>query len=196
MREGLGVWDEMSGPTVVDMHSWGMMTDEASAIEGPVVFAVDAAPDRSTAVIAVAGFRPDGMPHIELVRYGRSMGWVLPELVRLSQGHVVLDGKSAAKSLIPGLEDAGITPLVTSADDMAVACGWFVDGVADRSFRHLGDLELEKAIRSAGIRKLGDAFGFDRRKGDIAPLMAAVLALYGLRMVPQTQEVAPWVVYA
>jgi hypothetical protein len=47
--------------------------------------------------------------------------------------------------------------------------------------RHVNDAALNQAVRNAGTRPVGDAWAWARRGsgGDISPLVAATLALWG-----------------
>jgi hypothetical protein len=190
-RERLSVWPERSASVVIDPNAWKNRADPTSKPVGPVVFAVDTSQDRMTTVIAVAGRRSDGNTHVELVKYGAGSAWVLDELIRLSQAWdaaVVVDGISPAASLIPGLKEAGLDPVVTNASDMARACGLFHDGVVEGELFHLGDPELTKALMAAGRRPLAGGWAWNRKSGDIAPLVAATLASYGVLLLPDDEE--------
>jgi hypothetical protein len=137
------------------------------------------------AAIAVAGRRADGLLHGELVRYGKGSAWVQDELVRLSERHnstVVIDGVSPAASMIPSLQDAGVTLNLTTSSDMARACGAFYDAVTESQFFHLGDPLIEVALLAAGKRPLAGGWAWDRRRGDISPLVAVTLAAYGVSL--------------
>lgn len=195
-RERLGVWDdELSGATVVDLDLWQALTDRLSQIEGAPVFAVDAAPDRSSAAIAVAGRRADGLEHVEIVESAERFrpGVVTDKLVELcNKWHagVILDASGPAGALIAGLDAAGVDVRAISAREMTQACGAFVDAVNERRVRHLGQPWLNQAVAGARKRALGDAFAWARRdiNVDIAPLVAATLARYAVISKPDAKK--------
>lgn len=190
-QERLSVWPEHSATAIIDPKSWREQTDSESVIAGPVVFAVDTSQDRSTTVIAAAGRRSDGHTHVELVKYGHGTGWVLDELIRLTQawgGGVVVDGISPAASLVPALKEAGLDPTVTNASDMARACGSFYDAVTEDTLFHLDDPVLAKALVAAGKRPLAGGWAWNRKSGDIAPLVAVTLAAYGVLLQPEDDD--------
>jgi hypothetical protein len=189
-REGRGIWDAEDNGTAIPIGAWQGQTDAASEIVGPVVFSVETAQDRKTSVIAAGGRRADGWTHVELVRHGTGTSWVLDELMRLTQAHggsVVIDGISPAASLVPALKDAGLDPTVTNAPDMARACGSIHDAVVDGQLFHLGDDLVESALLSAGTRPLSGGWAWDRKSGDISPIVAVTLAAYGVLLLPEPE---------
>lgn len=186
-QERLSVWPDLTSSSVIDLGLWRGQADNGSEIVGPVVFSVDTAQDRSTTVVAAAGRRADGNAHVELVRYGQGTGWALDELVRLTQtwgGTVVVDGLSPAASLVPALKEIGLEPIVTNASDMARACGNVYDGITEQTLFHLGDPILERALLAASKRPLAGAWAWNRKSGDISPIVAATLAAYGVLLLP------------
>lgn len=199
-REVLGVWPRPASDYggVIPVDLWTSLADSESAVDGAVVFAVDATPERSAGAIAVAGRRADGLLHAEVVADRPGTGWMLRRLVELHQTWhprgVVLDPTSAAGSLIPGLQDAGIEPQLVSGREMAQACGAFYDLVVEaRGVRHLGQPQLAAALSGAKKRDLGDAWGWHRKDStvNISPLVAVTLALHGFAQ-PVEPEVQPW----
>jgi hypothetical protein len=104
----------------------------------------------------------------------------------------VCDGASPAASLLHEFETLGIDVDVTNAKEMAAACGMFFDAVEQGAegldqqvatgLRHIGQEELESAIRSARKRALGDGGWAWSRSGstaDITPLVSVTLAHWG-----------------
>lgn len=186
-RERLGMWAEVTSTTVLDSEVWRALTDEESAPVDPVAFAVDVAPDRSSASIAVAGDRSDGLSHVEVVQVGRGTAWVVPRLVELvarwGPMSVVVDPGSPAGSLLPALADAHVDVRLTTSRDVGQAFGMLLDAVAAGELRHLGQSQVDRAIAGAKRRPLGEAWAWDRRSHDtdLTPLVALTLALWGLR---------------
>lgn len=187
-RLGVGDWPNPDGePSVIDLERWLSLTDHASAIGDPVCFAFDVPPDRSSASIGVAGTRPDGLPHIEVIEARRGTGWVVARLAELHSAHksigLVCDGASPAASLIPELEQLKLEVTPVSAKEHAQGCGMLYDGVEQARIRHLGQTELTAAVKGATKRTLGDAWAWSRKNSgvDISPLVASTLALWGLQ---------------
>ena len=79
-----------------------------------------------------------------------------------------------------GIDEAGITVKRMDSGDYGKACGLFVDCVGEKTLRHLGQEELDAAIRGAKARPLVDRWAWSRTKStvNISPLVAATLALW------------------
>lgn len=187
-RAYLNQWPDRSAvDPVIAPAVWARLADRASQIVGPVVFAVDATPERSAAAITVAGRRADGTGHVEVVDARPGTGWVLERIVALNRSHRprawLLDPTSSAGSLLSGLQEAGIEPVLVSGREMAQACGaLYEDVVESQAFRHLDQAPLNAALAGARKRTVGDAWAWHRRDSDvdISPLVAATLAWHGL----------------
>ena len=180
-RLGIGDWPDTSagGPSVFDIAAWRELEDPASAIEGPVVLAVDVRPDRGSAAIVAAGIRADELVHLEVVDHRRGTGWIVERLAELEARHspsaVLVDGGGPGASLAA---EIGATEISTV--EYARACGLIFDLVDQGRLRHLGTRELEAAIRGASTRPLVDSWAWSRKnsKVDITPLVAATLAAW------------------
>jgi len=186
-RERLGLWFDPAAQMVIDGKKWRELADPSSKISGPVVFAVDATPERSGAAIAVAGRREDGLGHVEVIDARSGTGWVVRRLVDLVARHrpraVILERASAAGSWIPALQEAGIDPVLAGARDMAQACGALYEDVTENAaLRHLDQHPLNAALIGARKRTLADSWAWHRRDSsvDISPLVAVTLAWHGL----------------
>lgn len=198
-REALGIWSTIRGRRVIDAESWGTIADPTSMAVDRLTLAVDVAPDRSVASVALAGVRPDGLYHVELDEQRTGTGWVTPWIVRRCASNdiraVVIDGLSPASSLLEVrqngrtyLKDApkgvNIEVTTTTAREMANACGQFYDGVMDATFVHTDQMQVNVALSVAGKRPLVDAWAWNRKTAtsDITPLVAETLALWGARL--------------
>lgn len=187
-RAYLNQWpDRGAVDPVISAGQWARVRDEGSVPVDPVVFAVDATPDRSAAAIAVAGRRADGLGHVEVAESRAGTGWLLDRVcemfARNRPAALVLDPASAAGSLLPGLQDRGIDPVLVTGREMAQACGqFFEDAVENVAFRHRDQPELNRALSGAQKRRLSDAWAWDKRSSsaDISPLVAATLAWHGV----------------
>ena len=186
-RERLCWWDaDPALGGVFDVGKWEECTDPGSQLVGLPTFAVDVATDRSTAAVAAAGLRADGLQHLEVVESGRGADWVVPFLLKATAkngGGVVVDPASPAGTLVGEMERAGIRVHQTSARDYAASCGQLYDDVRDKRLRHLGQPELDAAVGGARKRDLAGGFAWDRKRlaVDIAPLVAVTLAGWGAR---------------
>ncbi|HEX8511086.1 MAG TPA: terminase family protein [Propionibacteriaceae bacterium] len=193
-RAYLNQWVPKDAPSqsVIPMEMWTDRIDTTSQIVGPVVFAVEMAPDRSRSVIAAAGRHDDGRTHVELAVYGHGTSWVLDELLTLSSAwdaQVVVDGASPAAAHIQAMIEAGLDVTVTNANAFPRACGSFYDAVVNDELVHLGDPELARVLPMAGKKTLSGGWAWDRRSGDISPLIAVTLAAYGVLLQPEAAPV-------
>lgn len=182
-RLGIGSWpstDPAFG-SVIDLTRWRSLTDSASTITGPVVFAFDVTPDRAFSSICAAGTRPDGLLHVQVMERHPGTGWIAERISELRDEHqpvaVICDANGPAASLA---ERVGNVTVLTSAE-YAAACGTFFDLVSQSQLRHLGTGELDSAIRGAAKRPLVDAWAWSRKSSavDISPLVAATMAAWG-----------------
>ena len=161
--------------------------------DSDIAFCVDVSWDRSTTYIAVAGWRPDGMPQVEVVTYRTGTDWVVdwftdhnhPE--RRRRRIVVQAKRAPASSLVDTLQEAGLDVIEWDGvsgtaelyDRVRSAVG---EGSGGPQLRHLGQPVLDTAASNAATRPVGDSWAWDRRKSqvDAAPLVAATGALWGL----------------
>lgn len=182
-RERLGMWSAAITDTVIDAETWRIVSDGASVITDPVAFAVDIAPDRGMASIAVAGARADGFYHVEIIENRRGTDWVLSYLTALvaqwGPVAVVLDGP--ASSLVPELENLEVPVRKLSPSEFGAACGLFYDSIFNMALRHPNQPLFNTAIEAARKRPIGEMWGWGRKNAtsDITPVVAATLALYG-----------------
>lgn len=152
----------------------------AATVERPaagLVFCVDVNPERTRAAVAVGS--PGGSCAIVAERAG--VGWVVDELAGIAArtgALVVLASRAPAGSLVVDLERAGVTVLPLSPADVAVACGWFFDAVTEKRVVVQRDVALDAAVAVAVKRSAGDAWVWDRRSGDVHPLVAVTLAAW------------------
>src|SRR5690349_13900638 len=115
-RLGVGEWPADSEGWAVIPEKWFKVTKdkrpEPERVQRPV-FAVDIALDRSSAAIAVAGYRgSDGRTGIQIIEHKSGTGWLL---ARIKDIHAkwkpvkwIIDKRAAAGSLITEMEKAGI----------------------------------------------------------------------------------------
>ena len=188
-REALGIWDGAASHRVIGADSWAVCAD-ANLVDsgGEIAVALDVSPDRSMATIAAASWSADGVPYLDVVETRRGEAdWGVQRFVDMCESHdvraVVVDGMSAAHSLVDPLRQKGVTVTVTTARQMAAAFGGFFDAVMDGQVKHLDQPLLNIALSVARKRRIGDSgFGWSRKDSgsDITPVTAATLALWGL----------------
>jgi hypothetical protein len=169
---------------VIDLDRWVALTDPGSGLLDPVSLAFDVAPDRSSGSIAAAGWRTDGLFHVEIVDRRRGTRWLPGRLAELVARHdvaaVVCDATGPAGSVLHQLEELEVAVETVNTREHAQACGFLMDLVEEQGLRHLGTEELLAAVKGATRRPLGDAWAWSRKNSsvDISPLVAATLALF------------------
>ena len=186
-RAHLNRWKAGRNDPVISAKQWAACVDARSTAVDPVVFSFDVTPDRSQASIGMAGVRPDGSGHIEVLESGPGTGWVSDRLrlmvARWSPAAVVCDPAGPAGSLMADVRSAGVDVVEMSTRQHALACGSFYDAVLERRLFHHDDQRLDVAVDGAQKRPLGDAWAWSRKSTevDISPLVAVTLAWGWLR---------------
>jgi hypothetical protein len=188
-RFACNLWVERSEvEAVIDAMAWQDRIDMRAQPIAPLFFSVDAAMDRSSAAIGVAGFVDDAgeVAFVDITDHAAGLGWAAERVIQLCERHgdasVVVDGGGPAASLIPRLAEFGLTVIEPSTREVAAACTGFADAIADGTLKHGASAPLTASVGGAVRRSLAQSWAFDRRKAisDPSPLMAATLALWGL----------------
>lgn len=183
-RERLGMWDTGLLGQVIPQEVWEKLSDPSSSPTGGLAFALDATPNRESASVGLAGRRPDGWIHVEVVENRPGVNWLVQRAKELQdrwQAPVFLDPAGPTGALMPALEAAGVTFVKLMASEYARACGAFYDAAMEHRLRHIDQPLLNSALGAARQRPLGDAWAWHRRDyTDISPLVSVTNALYGL----------------
>lgn len=195
--EVLCQWVTADVETYLDPAKWEKGTDARSAIAdgSRIVLGVDTTPDGDTTWIAAAGYREDGLPHVEVVARRDGMMWVpkLMDRIKAVTGasEVAIQGKGCrASDLIDPLADAGWQVDRIEGPRLGASAGQFRDRIREEKLRHLPQPAIDQAVSAAVARKLGDVDIWDRKNSmlDISGLIAETNALYGLEMFEAEQE--------
>lgn len=182
-RRAYGNLTSRTRDTLIPIDVWGAVVSEGAKPKEPLLWAVEVAPDRTTAAIAVAGANRVA----EVVEHQGGTEWVndrLAALVATHGGRVVRHRQSPAGSLaLAGVDDLG-------TDDVVGCCQRFYDAVVG----HTEDDEpaptievrhhpaLNAAVAGAVKKQVGDRWMFSRTSSaeDPSPLLAAAIALGGV----------------
>lgn len=187
-EERLGIWRIDNHRAVFTASEWKAFGSEGPAAGAkPVALAVDMSHGRQISVSACWHTDNDGL-FAEEVWAGPDSAAAI-EWLRARAGcrmPIVVDSVSPAASLVPGLKALRAKVVVTSAADMAKACGLVYDMALAGTLRH-GDGPDQDALAAAVVgakkRPIRDAggWGWDRRDEtvNIAPLVAFTLAVLG-----------------
>jgi hypothetical protein len=177
--------------------TWAGSTDETSGLapKTRVAYAIDTSWDRTMTRVAIAGYRPDGQVHVEIVASRAGTEWVIPWLSSTERAHtpdaVTWQVAGAPVSSLTDELRKSTLPLVEwGGSDLGRATGLFYDQIT-----HLDDQEahrpgvfhrpqpaLDIAANTAIAKPSGDSWLWDRSKSpaDISPLVAATGAVWAL----------------
>jgi hypothetical protein len=184
-REAMGIWPAVSvHQPIVSAAQWRSMADVGpSADVRPAALGLDMSHGRDISVGAC--WIEGDNAHIEQVWGGdnpsAAVEWIAAQAGRKTT--VVVDGASPAASLVPELKAHRCKVVVTSAGQMAQACGILENRIATETLTHGSQPELTEAILGAKRRPIRDAggWGLDRRDPTVVihAAVAATLALFG-----------------
>jgi len=192
MRECLGWWDEPLGDAPINERSWNEdMYDARSKIVGESFIALDVSPERAWSCIVGVGRTKAGKMHAEITSRNGSFdhrqgtGWVadrLGDMSRRAEGLTVyIASNSAAESLVPDIEQAGVNVVRLLPSEVVAGCGRVYDLAVERELRHIGQDELTSAVTGARQKWIAErAFTWIRSGslGDITPMYAMTYAVW------------------
>lgn len=194
-REALGIWDEVSTSSVVNMKQWKDSTVESREDGGWKSYALDMSPDRSTLTLGACMKYDDGTCHIEMVDQRNvareGLQWAIDWLSarRSDTVTVAIDSQGPVVTMLDDLRKARIPLTVLQTKDVGQATGRFLDLLATGKLSHLPDEDqpsLAEAVRSVTTRPLGRSglFGWNKTGSDanISPLVACTFAMQGAFM--------------
>lgn len=198
-REFLG-WDDVptgGGALAIPAQLWAALEDPTSKTTGRPAFGVFVTPDRAVATIGVAGYRSDGLLHVEVVDERRGTSWAPDRLVELARHEpvsIALEPGSAAGSLVPDIEKAGVSLTLATGPEVQHATGTLYDAAHGRQLRHIGQAQLSGAVANATLRTAarGGSRWHPIGAEHIAGLDAVTVALHGLSTAPDTES---WVFF-
>lgn len=195
-REALGIHDEIAADKpVVSKALWTTLID-AGPTDGtaPLAFGLDMSHRRQISITAGwMSYDPEldvDVAHVEEVWAAgtprEAEVWLAERAGRRIP--IVVDGISAAASMVPDLRARFMNVKVTSATDMARACGIFENRTVKappgvRLLTHTGQESMTKAQNNARKRDIRDAggWGWDRKDPTkpIQTVVSGTLALLG-----------------
>lgn len=186
--ENLCQWVDVLAPSKFPDGAWAACLDpESRRVPGAAVHVgLDVAVDLKAAHIVGAMRRSDGLWHVEVLASRPGIDWVTGWLEQRMDsdwfdGQVAVQARGApVGTLIPSLQEAGVTVREWAGPDLTQGTLAFYDMVVQRKLRHRGQPALDAAATGAQDRRAGDAFMWDRSKsvGDVAPIVAATAAVW------------------
>lgn len=181
--ERLGIWSSEQGVSVIPAEAWAARAVAANEVPADDVsaYGLDMSHDRVVSIGVCVG------EHVEVAALDKvsdtlgAVEWLVERAGKTTP--VVVDGQSPAASMVSALRNAGVRVVVTSAPDMAKACGAFYDAVVEERLTHFDQAPLNAALAGARKRPIGTAggWGWDRKDYSInlAPLVSVTLARFG-----------------
>lgn len=216
-RERLGLWPDVveseETQVAIPAVSWSACLARDSKAVHPVRLFFEVSVDRRWGQIGAAAPSTTGGTHVEIVENRRGTDWVVGRLAELVETHapamVLCYPAGPAGALLPECVRRGIGVGIPesvgtasepakyramTARDLQQAHAGFYDAVVAGSVRHIGQPELDAAVRGATWRG-EEARVFDRRgEVDISPLVCVAGAWWaaGLPLPPEPEEMEPW----
>lgn len=197
-RERLGWWDEPeSAVGGISGDLWE--SRRVAPVDDGVAaaYAVDVTPNSGYASIVSAWPTGDGFA-VVVVDHRRGTDWVADRVVELVAGvgvPVVVDKTGPASVVISDIERLGVAVSSPKGTELSASCAAFVDGLMRGSVTHVGQPDLDAAVRGAVRAPSGDAWKWSRKSSaiDISPLVAATLAVWGAQLPPEDDDFEPFV---
>jgi hypothetical protein len=185
-REVIDWWPNDTGETQI-LGNWKNLHDSRSICFDPIVLSVEVSDDLQWAAIIATGPREDRLTHVELVDYRPGLEWVVDRLLALRTKWrpqvVLLDIGGPAGVLKFDLEAAGVTYRALAVRELAQSCLLLFDQVSNGRLRWLNHPALNRAVRAAKWRGIGQAGlkAWDRMVDvEVSPLLATSFGVWGL----------------
>lgn len=184
-------WASLADPPRVDHEGAVVYAGSEISTTSPMVLGIDTSIDRKTTWIGIAGYREDGLQHLEVVDRISRMTEVAgrAKLIADEWGidFVALQARGCpAAEFKEPLEKLGLTVIEVSGPALGAATGRMSDRVDEKRMRHRTQEALDIAVGSAVTKQLNDVEVWNRSGSpvDIAPLIAVSNAAYGLEETP------------
>jgi cellobiose-specific phosphotransferase system component IIA len=187
-------WAELADPPMLDDR--GKLVDPGSQIAAgsKMCLALDTTWDRSRTYLAVAGYREDGLAHVEVIARRAGMLWAVPKVIEIAKrqgiAHVAVQTRGCPSAdFVKPLIEAGFEIVKVEATDLLNSAGRFSDRVRDGQVRHRAQKPLDLAIAGGITKALSGMPVWDREKSavDVSPAVAATNALFGLEVMPEPE---------
>lgn len=199
--EALCQWIDARVYPHIEPEAWRMLSDPDSVIAdgSALVLGVDVSADRKWSYMAVAGWREDGLKHVELVAGRPGVRWMRDAARELRETwgvqHVALQVRGAPVSeFAKDFEEAGLEVVEVGGSALGAVTGGIHDAVRDRRVYHPDCAASLMSFGGAVVRDIGDGLiAWDRRKSgtDAAPAVAISSALWALDHLPEPDEPPP-----
>lgn len=186
-REHLCVWDPYPGDEggFLPYDEWGDLKIDVPETMRNVCYGL--ASDGEGAVFASAGRLPSGDLYMDIVDERQGTDWVLPRAVDLygrKKLPIRVNPSAPEGAFVRPLAEADVDVFEVSPRQYSQACAEILDAIKNGTIRHLGQVSLDRAVRTVQRRDVGKEGGWvwaEPVSGvDITTLKAATLALSGV----------------
>ena len=197
--ENLCQWVTLAadGPFAQDKIDACTDANSEIAAGSPITLAYDLSVDRRMAWLAVAGWREDGLPHVEVIARRAGSEWVVPTVandLQFDPAAIAVHERGApASSAIEAFMREDIELMLCGGTQLGAACGQLADIIESGKLRFRDQPALMLALNEAVQKRNGEVWFWDRSNSpvDIAPLCAVTYALWALnRLDPQEASTA------
>src|SRR5262249_49790778 len=117
-------------PSKIPLTAWVKCADPKSQVGDGLVLSWGVSWKRDMGAIAVAGYREDGLPHVEMIDYKPGTDWIPARMGQLAARHkvsaVVFDPAGPGASLLTDVTEklpGRLEPKSMTAREQANACG-------------------------------------------------------------------------
>jgi len=192
-REYLCMWPLDASSAAIDMDRWRAAAVPQLELPERFGLAYDVAPDGSTAALAAAWRDAAGLAYVGLVEYRAGVSWLAPTARALARKYRVplrYDAIGANHGTAGDVSRMRGVKLVSGRlADSTAAAQRLVSDLAEGRLRHFDQGSLNAAAEGASWRQLegGRVFGRRMSDADVAPIVAASLALYQFDAMPAEQ---------
>lgn len=172
---------------IISDAAWEALGDEDSRIESDRRWALEVSPDRKWSTVSVAGYRGDGIGHIEFMRRQPGTAWVAGYVLGVWRRKAIpihIRPSGPAGSFVAPLRRLGVEVTEVSESDFARSTARLLDAMESQTVRHNGDQPALKTAVMAATLKQSPAGGvvLDQRTSrlEITPIVACCLAFGAL----------------
>jgi hypothetical protein len=184
-REHLCVWDPYPNNEggFLPIDEWAKLVIDQPDSMASVCYGLSVVGDH--ACVASAGRLASGDLYVDRVRHQKGTDWIVEDIAeRYGRKHKPIRVLASAPegAFIRPLREAGVEVIEVTPRQFQNACGEVLDTMKNGTIRHLGQSELDRAVRAAQRRDVGKEGGWVWAESsvDLTPLRAATLALSGV----------------
>lgn len=190
-QEYLGIWPPDSSTSAIDPEAWAAAGVPQVPLPERFGLAYDVAPDSSSAAVCAAWRDADGLAYIGVLEHRQGVSWLARMVHGVAKKYrlpVRYDGIGANHGPATEVDRMrGVKVLSSSAKDMQGATQLLVSNLSDGKLRHFEQGSMNAAAEGAAWRQSEGGRYFARKASvhDIAPLVAASLALWEFDQTPE-----------